>query len=117
MYSSWPVATISLCCQNGKLAIRHKNAELCCGDYTLTPSVRVDGDDIYCDVVVDYRSMANCVCHLDVVQNLVSGLKKGHGYTLHYSFFGGKLVPIDFTYSSLLNFTLDYDQNLAPFYE
>lgn len=105
--------TLTLAYKDNSLCVLLKNAQINCAYESLYSDVDVYGNDIYVTVSMTGSNLANCICRLDEVLNVVKGLKKGEDYTLHFSFDSVHLAPIDFHYSSFLNITLDYYQNVV----
>lgn len=69
----------------------------------------VNGNTIHYDIYVDSEISANCMCLVHEMTTMVTGLKEGREYTLDLTIEGLRYNPIDFTYKSGLNKTVDLD--------
>lgn len=105
--AGWSAGQLTLQYTNDGLALTHTNGTFNCvlEIYGLTSSFSLEGNVIRYRVFPDTEQSANCICLVDKIQDLLTGLQPGE-YILKYNEF----LPINFTYRPGLNLTFDLDK-------
>ena len=99
--------------ENGDLRVTRTNAELDCGfkERGLTCKAYIEGNVIHYDVVFEKEGfgVANCICPVEKMTSVVTGLEKGKEYTFHYRVLYWGYKPITFTFNKSLHEVYDVD--------
>ena len=97
------------------LRVTMKNAEMNCSikNGGISCNVSVEGNVIRYAAYPTDGPTANCICLVEEMSSIVTGLKEGREYTIYYSCVYA-LVPIDFTYRKGFRKVIDPDLYRAP---
>ena len=89
--------------KDGNLLVTRTNARVNCSvkEYGLLCDVSVDGNVIHYKVYEKDGHSANCVCVVEKISSVVTGLRTGEEYTFDY-FCSHAYVPFTFTFDEYL---------------
>ena len=112
LYTDDP-SLLTLKYENGDLRVTRTNAELNCAfkERGLTCKAYVEGNIIHYDVVYEkeMEGVADCICLVEKMTSVVTGLEKGKEYIFQYSALDFGLKPITFTFDSSLHKIYDVE--------
>ena len=99
--------------EDGGLRVVRTNAELNCAirERGLACEVSIDGNNIYYQVDFEKQldMVADCICPVDEITSVVTGLVEGKEYNFHYRGMDRHLSPVTFTFKKGLNKIYDVD--------
>ena len=99
--------------EDGGLRVTRTNSVLNCAikERGLTCKVQVKGDIIhyYVEYEIDNDLEANCICPVDEMSSLVTGLQEGKEYTFYFCGLDRYLKPVTFTFGKGLHQIIDVE--------
>ena len=105
------VSLLMLKYQDGNLLVTRTNAFMNCSIHKggIVCEVNFAGSEIHYKVYEKDGITLKCICPVDKMSSVISGLQLGKQYTFYYTCSQEEFVPITFPFEKSLNIILDAD--------